>query len=120
MSPEAQRIGIAEACGWKRDGEWLSFPRWKKDGMEYFGSKDNPLLCIPDYLNDLNAMHEAEKVLTDEQCEKYWIEMNALLNVWAHGRRTWVFETPAAQRAEAFLKTLGLGKEEVVSDTKVA
>lgn len=52
MSPESQQIAIAEACGYERrlDGYW------REKGM--VGS------CgIPDYLNDLNAMHEAERAI---------------------------------------------------------
>jgi hypothetical protein len=79
MSPEAQRIAIAEACGWTR----------------YF-----PESTLPDYLSDLNAMHEAEKVLTPEQGWEY------AQNLVVDGGRGW-FAT-AAQRAEAFLRTLNL------------
>ncbi len=53
---------------------------------------------LPDYLNDLNAMHEAEKVLQGEQLTEYverWVEWNST----------------AAQRAEAFLRTLGPWKD---------
>ena len=56
----------------------------------------------PDYLNDLNAMHEAEKVLTSPQWDKYTV---ALLFATEH--RMFCAAT-AAQRAEAFLKTLNL------------
>jgi hypothetical protein len=44
MSPK-QRIAIAEACGWKKLSMSL--------GLD----------LMPDYPNDLNAMHDAEKVL---------------------------------------------------------
>ena len=79
MSPEAQRIAIAEACA----------P----------GSS-----VMPDYLNDLNAMHEAEKVLTDHTgyCMNLQIATGGLPL-----RFNLVFST-AAQRAEAFLRTLNL------------
>jgi hypothetical protein len=54
----------------------------------------------PDYLNDLNAIHEAEKVLNNVQRERYRTEL-----VYSHAGRD-VFAT-AAQRAEAFLRTIG-------------
>ncbi len=61
---------------------------------------------LPDYLNDLNAMHEAEKVLTDAQRKQY-----AELLLPMMGEPEWsyndVFAT-AAKRAEAFLRTLNL------------
>jgi hypothetical protein len=54
----------------------------------------------PDYLNDLNAMHEAEKVLNNVQRERYRTEL-----VYSHAGGD-VFAT-SAQRAEAFLRTIG-------------
>ena len=89
MNPEQQRIAIAEACGWKigyRDPE-----AW------------HPL---PDFLHDLNAMHEAEKVLTNEQLEVYC----NILHKPNHGVY-WAIHATAAQRAEAFLRTIGKWEE---------
>lgn len=117
MNKEQQRIAIAEACGWtvERDSEGY----WRaRDGIgnytfELWISESNVWsVGLPDYLNDLNAMHEAEKVLTNQQKEKYL----DILSDFTEGRRdtsyVWhdtVFAT-AAQRAEAFLKTLNLWK----------
>ena len=70
---------------------------------------------LPDYLNDLNAMHEAEKVLLGDQRIIFLDELLDVLglklgpggwdmdlySVWLMTRAT------AAQRAEAFLRTLG-------------
>ena len=55
-----------------------------------------PYLNMPDYLNDLNAMHEAEKVLNDHQWDDYICQLGHAMGA------------TAAQRAEAFLKTLNL------------
>ena len=89
MTPEQQRIAIAEACGWKtgyRDPE-----AW------------HPL---PDYLNDLNAMHEAEGILTNEQIEVYCSFLQKpQWGIW------WGIHATAAQRAEAFLRTIGKWEE---------
>lgn len=63
---------------------------------------------IPDYLNDLNAMHEAEKVLTDDQLWKYSVNLHSLVKEDPNNRESWQFRATAAQRAEAFLRTLGL------------
>ena len=63
MTPEAQRIAIAEACGWSYEKNETYAP----DGA-FWWSK-NPE--FPDYLNDLNAMHEAENTLTYEQLNEY-------------------------------------------------
>jgi hypothetical protein len=61
---------------------------------------------IPDYLNDLNAMHEAEKALTSEQLEVYC----NILHKPNHGVY-WAIHATASQRAEAFLRTIGKWEE---------
>jgi hypothetical protein len=52
-----------------------------------------------DYCNDLNAMHEAEKVLIFEDWESYCEKLGGSFRGCAHAT--------ARQRAEAFLLTLG-------------
>jgi len=49
MTDQQQRIAIAEACGWHCN----QFGLWGIDFAD--GVSGSP----PDYLNDLNAMHEA-------------------------------------------------------------
>jgi len=107
MNNEKQRIAIAEACGWKmhdhpdclakKDG-WVSrgWDTWVMNPSGRLVFKHD----IPDYLTDLNAMHAAEKVLNNVQRERYRTEL-----VYSHAGRD-VFAT-AAQRAEAFLITIG-------------
>ena len=53
MNTELQRIRIAEASGFDKS-HWLEL----KGGI-VFGTSGS----LPDYLNDLNAMHEAEQWL---------------------------------------------------------
>ena len=100
MSPQAQRIAIAEACGYTLSGghvEWWT----NKDGVH-----DEP----PNYLNDLNAMHEAEKAMSVDDRNRY-IDT---LGITYHD--SWNFCTAtAAQRAEAFLRTIGKWEEEAKS-----
>ncbi len=111
MTPKNQRIAIAEACGWKRwepKDPTKSVSVWiKAIDIEKF---DN----LPDYLNDLNAAHEMEQVLLEDanSCLEYcvWLEDNIDTEA--------IFST-ATQRAEAFLKTLGIWKEEPVSAASV-
>ncbi len=107
MTPESQRIGIAEACGWKNVKQIGGGELWHSVG-DPPNSVHHELL--PDYLNDLNAMHEAEKVLTGEQAWQYV----QLLAVDGDG---WC--ATAAQRAEAFLECLGLWKEEAKVEATV-
>jgi hypothetical protein len=96
MSPEQQRIAIAEACGWTFCEGLTGRP--PKKGYAY----------IPDYLNSLDAMHEAEKVLKGVQPEDYWGEVAHLVpdTKGMFG----ILHATAAQRAEAFLRTLNLWK----------
>jgi hypothetical protein len=87
MKPHRQRIAIAKACGFK----WSEYSDELGQLVAEF---------TPNYLNDLNAMHEAEKVLNNVQRERYRTEL-----VYSHAGGD-VFAT-SAQRAEAFLRTIG-------------
>lgn len=125
MTPKQQQIKIAEACGWTHVE--------KEEGGAIYGCpKTKPmfdscrLFAIPNYLNDLNAMHEAEKacLTTIPLVTDYGIRLvNALHR--EHKKNPRIQDTSwripvvgncgwfatAAQRAEAFLKTLNLWEE---------
>jgi len=92
MSEQEINEAIAEACGRERnpDGGW-----YPDNGLRV-GTQ-----AIPDYCGDLNAMHEAEKVLDETQAEDY----EELLGEYG-------FHSTSSQRAEAFLRTLGKWEEE--------
>ena len=106
MTPEQQRIKIAEACGWKRHplqmnkNFWIHFPSEKQ-------ARDDS--DLPDYLNDLNAMHDVEidYIIPNGLWDDY---VTHLKNLMKDGKRFWGQAT-AGQRAEAFLRTLNLWKE---------
>lgn len=103
MTPEAQRIVIAEACGWilfPGDEKLMSFNQWRHESGDF-----RPLREPPDYLNDLNAMHEAEKVLTAEQAYEYHCRLAGKLSATAEFR--YAISAPAPQRAEELLRTIG-------------
>lgn len=117
MSPEAQRIAIAEACGWKLVDDKTTGRRPGVSDLFYkrFGNER-----VPDFLNDLNAMHEAEKVLTgptdDEESQRYKYSANLVFVCGDHQEPVdvWYWEhitATAAQRAEAFLRTIGKWQE---------
>lgn len=91
MTPEAQRIVIAEVCKWERLGEYsYRLP----DGRELH----------VDILNSLEAVHEAEKMLTPEQQWMFCVELRALLDC----NKFEMIHATAAQRADAFIRTLSL------------
>lgn len=111
MNPEQQRIAIAKACGrvQRPDGFW--FPEGKN-----YGSAG-----IPDFLHDLNAMHEAEKVLWDFGDAMEFTNQLVGIVCSARGFR-WdkgdhddhlmcLSHATAFQRAEAFLRTIGKWEE---------
>lgn len=108
MSPEAQGVAIAKVCGWTESKHgWWSHPTLPCNG----GAEP----CPPDYLNDLNACHEIEKVLTPPQSERYAELLLDVLEIPSPfiGTARCAYLTnhaTAAQRCEAFLKTLNLWK----------
>jgi hypothetical protein len=104
MKTEEQRIAIAEACGWTEvclrpyslSGNY-NVPMGFREGV-------GPRI-VPNYPADLNAMHEAEKVEfgTDEIA---WGTYGSQLFTLIEPSRHYLHAT-AAQRAEAFLRTIG-------------
>ena len=106
MTKEDQRIAIAEACGWKLmeapDHIWFyykpnTFPRGATPEYE-----------LPDFCNDLNAMHEAEKVLSVEQWNEYHEQ---LVKLDSNLDLPDLVHATASQRAEAFLRCIGKWQE---------
>ena len=104
MTDEQINAAIAEACGWKgnlicRD---LNGDLWPND--------------LPNYCNDLNAMHEAEQILKRRGPEyARW-----LLEIVSRDAGPGIFyaagsfahiKAKARQRAEAFLRALGKWEE---------
>lgn len=130
MTNEQKIIAIAEACGWiwaRRKGQfddrWIfnsaTKPKFKHGicwslgeitgDFEHCERPENGVgrgwgEKIPDYLNDLNAMHEAEKVLTMTQLSDYTYHLAEIIgSEW-----NWhLIKATASQRADAFLITIG-------------
>ena len=108
MINEEINKAIAEYCGWKRefngndeDPEWYWIPPNNPDG------NGTP----PDYCNDLNEMREAERLLDDDQWLEYMLNLQDVLQRDPH-RGKWIvcqdnMHSTAAQRAKAFVKTIG-------------
>lgn len=107
MSPESQRIAIAEACGWvmrKNESDWLA-----PDGMVY--QNWGGFTSCPDNLNDLNACHEFEKAIIALGPPALDTYEDFLLAICTRaGNR--IFRATATQRCEAFLKTIGKWRAE--------
>lgn len=111
MTPEAQRIAIAKACGWtdiEVQGEYCfgtQPARSELDARQF-------MMELPHYYSDLNAMHEAEKVtvLADgPESEHYWDYLIELSNVVPSGTSP---SATAAERGEALLRVLNLWRDD--------
>jgi hypothetical protein len=93
MTDKQINIAIAKACGWEEE----SFgPSWYESSSK-----------MPDYCNDLNAMHEAEKIFDHALYCRY---INELCDITIKGNNSMYMAT-ASQRAEAFLKTINKWKD---------
>ena len=105
MTPEAQRIAIAKSVGIHlHDGDHAP--------SNYVFATD-----LPDYLNDLNVMHEAEKMLRKPMKGS---DTDTIIGDRMHKYAEligYAFDATAAQRAEAFLRTIG--KWEDIKGTSV-
>lgn len=98
MKPEAQRIAIAAILNWQK----CPF-----DEVSFYVPMMGKVAVACDPLQDLNAMHEAEKTLRNQfttQEETYWRNLSY---VQPHP----IYAT-ASQRAEAFLRTICKWKDD--------
>jgi hypothetical protein len=99
MTDEQINAAIAEACGWT---DFVVHPEF---GLMGTPPDSHGLRTAVDwYTVDLNAMHEAESILTEDQL---WIMAGEI----ERNDEQWYFRATARQRAEAFLRTLGKWEE---------
>jgi hypothetical protein len=131
MTPEAQNNAIAKACG--QDDRWYIRKRdmfYRPNGSGYTRNPQEAWIVteaeadkhvypyhepvtklkapVLRYTECLNAMHGAEKVLTPQQWVSYWSFLEPLA---CRPNNTSILHSTAAQRAEAFLRTLNLWKD---------
>lgn len=115
MDQDQKAILIAESQGWTNVGMAHSFV------TEFMG--DVPMVVCgnppgkkwrpaPRYFSDLNAMHEAEKVLTDDQQWDWQNHIVSVLPQRPHFKSLmfYIATATAAQRAEAYGLSLNLWK----------
>jgi hypothetical protein len=107
MTPDQQQIAIATACGWT-----------EIDGLSAKGLMGKPpgKICsfeyLPNYIGDLNAMHEAEKSLVRNDSEYSVIRWGLYVRyISIMTDEDYPIDATASQRAEAFLRTLNLWTE---------
>ena len=100
MSPNGQRIAIAQVCGWT---EISSCTCSDNISRGFDPNKGAHKKHLPDYLSDLNAMREAEMEWIDATNEAVYRGFLVIAcGEWRYHRAT------AVQRAKAFLRTLNL------------
>ena len=98
MTDDEINKAMADAMGWrKEDGVYV----WTAHGIDCTCDE------LWDWANDLNAMHLAEKTLSETNMFVMAHHIERLVS--RHGQH--YFHATARQRAEAFLRTLDLWKE---------
>lgn len=115
MSPEAQRIAIAESQGWEQIVQasmdcWEGLPPvgspWRESGHEQ----------IPDY-DDLNVIHELEKTIPHLPY-LYRLQEACGGRMETSGDLARIIRATAAQRREAYLRCKGLWQDGKQPETK--
>jgi len=113
MNQEKQRIAIAEACGWRHKervfevGVQIELGGWYDPDGHFYGEHTSDL---PNYLNSLDAVHEAVETLRYRDGFEWFDFQKHLLDIC--GSVMNCIQATAEQRAEALLKTLRLWTEE--------
>lgn len=117
MSDQEINIAIAEACGWveRDEPKGSAAPKTWWHGPHRYPPN---LMPVPDYCNDLNAMHEALELIS-QQCKDsdFWFFLRKIIGFpdaesdWDEYYYFQAINATAHQRAEAFLRTIGKWKE---------
>ena len=107
MTPEKQRIAIAEACGWRIAKRVL--PESKEEAIACWiqpNGNEWQEQILPNYTKDLNAMHEAEKILIRPNlyAKGGWGMYLSHLSKVTDEQHP--IDATATQRAEAFLRAI--------------
>ena len=121
MNDTEQRIAIAKATGCnmkiEEEGFWVfSQPgQLDKRVAKHHSEEDAWRLCAKNYPTDLNAMHEACESVPDFEWCKFWERLETVTETRVFCKDITddckgMLGATAAQRAEAFLRTLDLWK----------
>jgi len=107
MTPEKQRAAIAEACGIVTHDQW---------GPLYKTPQGLVRVC-PDFLNDLNAIAEARRILTPNQQLQFSVEVGKIVTRMLRVNQSqWMdfclIDASAQCQSEAFLRTIGKWEED--------
>lgn len=126
MTDEEKRVKIAEACGLVEPKFVMYHQSPQGGGLAAVCSKvphsyhkdDFEWKPVPDYLNSLDAMHEAENTLQAGPCFAYHKHLRSIRRkefldnqngaIIEHCAGTFDWHATARQRAEAFGRTMNL------------
>jgi len=116
MTPEEINKEIAEYCGWSTVTNDAGTFWWHEEHNKTLPPDDDGFRSCPNYCEDLNAMHEAEKILTRHQRSIFggYLHTGKLCTFQDYCTSEMVFKyahLTAHQRAEAFLRTIGKWKD---------
>lgn len=123
MTDDELRIKVAELCGWSREtrkmyGGEKNVKGWGTNRHLGLGDRERDFTTspyrFPDYCNDLNAMHEAEKSRgwhTDPENTEADRYFKNLLDVCCEYPGTPTYCATARQRALAFIQTMNAQAE---------
>ena len=116
MTPKSQQIAIAEVAliGLEWEGNSPDEQKDPKRAAWFWKGSGNVGCCLPDYHSDLNDMHFAEKACWDKlRILGYALAIYNVVNKGKDGHYVHdCLRATASQRAEAFLRTLNLWKEQ--------
>jgi hypothetical protein len=117
MTDQEMRIAIAKACG-KCFGSMFIESVGGDLCAKCHKDRNDPIHHHPDYPNDLNAMHEAEKTLTTKEQQELYCYLLSIrcqvreeLNTLPKLSPFEFVSSESYQRAKAFLRTIGKLKE---------
>lgn len=109
MTDHKINVAIAEACGWTEfhteDFTEMGVPCFVQMALPPGFIHIENSMPLPNYCNDLNAMHEAEDFLRGNEFLRYAEMLDSIIGSLNGIRAT------ARERAEAFLRVLGKWKE---------
>lgn len=112
MKPEQINKIIAEYCGWTPRQIGFGFRGTTVRTIWYlYDAHGNTIASsdkLPDYFNDLNAMHEAERFYLAQDVERYTSLQRAIIR---ESDMLNACHATSQQRATAFVKTIGKWQE---------
>jgi hypothetical protein len=110
MTQEQQQEAILKAVGWERVGDMQVAPGITYPAFKLRGSDNEPVISLPNFINDLNAWYDAEQNMDPFIRLEYLKTLSSIVFVQGAGDLA-VGLASAEQKAEAFLKAQNIWSE---------